>query len=65
MDTALQNALEAAGGPTALARALDVSHQAVIQWKRVPVNRVLAVERITGITRYELRPDIYPRETAA
>jgi DNA-binding transcriptional regulator YdaS (Cro superfamily) len=28
----------------------------------VPVARVLDVERITGITRHELRPDIYPAD---
>ncbi|MGY5812025.1 Cro/CI family transcriptional regulator [Rhizobium sp. LEGMi198b] len=49
-----------AGGPTALARAVGkVSSQAVSQWKQVPVGRVLDVEKATGISRHELRPDVF------
>lgn len=49
-----------AGGPAALAKKLgDVSPQAVSQWKKVPAERVLDVERITGISRHELRPDVF------
>jgi DNA-binding transcriptional regulator YdaS (Cro superfamily) len=54
-------AAEKAGGISALARSLGVSRQAVFQWNRVPAERVLAVETYTGVPRYELRPDIYPR----
>ncbi|MDQ0305303.1 transcriptional regulator [Ancylobacter polymorphus] len=32
--------------------------------RRVPAERVLDVERITGISRHDLRPDLYPREPA-
>ena len=39
-----------------------ISAAAVSQWRRVPAERVLSVERITGIPRRELRPDIYPDE---
>jgi DNA-binding transcriptional regulator YdaS (Cro superfamily) len=60
MDDALQRALTAAGGTVALARAIGVSHQAVVRWSRVPPLRVLAVEKVTGISREILRPDIYP-----
>lgn len=42
-----------------LARALNITRAAVFQWKRVPAERVLDVERITGIPRIELRPDLY------
>lgn len=48
------------GGITRLAAELCISSQAISQWKRVPAERVLDVERITGIPRHELRPDIYP-----
>lgn len=42
-----------------LAASLGISVQAVSQWRRVPGARVLEVERITGVSRYEIRPDIY------
>lgn len=42
---------------------------AISQWLRrgVPAERVLQLERITQgqMTRYELRPDLYPKESAA
>lgn len=54
----------ALGGPSALAAALSqsgerISSQAVSKWFRVPAERVLEVERLTGVSRYELRPDVY------
>ncbi len=42
-----------------MAHELGITHGAISQWDRVPAERVLDVERITGISRYELRPDIY------
>ena len=56
----LGRAIKAIGTMQALADAVGISIQAVSQWKRVPPLRVLEVERITGIPRHELRPDIYP-----
>jgi hypothetical protein len=46
---------------TRLANALDVNHTTVHRWakSRVPAERVLEVERITGIPRTVLRPDLY------
>lgn len=44
---------------SAIARRLRISRQAVSAWKAVPLNRVVAVENITGIDRERLRPDIY------
>ncbi len=58
-DPVLERALQIAGGPKLLAAALDCTPQAVSQWKRVPALRVLAIERITGIPREELRPDLH------
>lgn len=48
------------GRISAIARALGITAWAVAKWRRVPAERVLAVERITGIPRHVLRPDIYP-----
>jgi len=33
--------------------------QSIGKWLEVPPKRVPAVEKITGISRYKLRPDIY------
>ena len=56
---ALKEAIRAAGGVAALAKEISVTSQAVSQWRRVPADRVLAVERATGVPRQRLRPDIY------
>lgn len=48
-----------------VARALKITHGAVSQWKEIPPLRVLDVERVTGISRHELRPDLYPEPEAA
>lgn len=57
---ALIKAKEAAGGNAGMAEKLGgLTSQAVSQWKRVPAGRVLEVERITGISRHHLRPDVF------
>lgn len=53
-------AVQRVGGTTALARALGIEHTALYGWKRIPSERVLDVEILTGIPCCELRPDIYP-----
>jgi len=45
----------------ALARRLKITPQAVSQWKRIPINQLVAVERVTNIKRELLRPDIFRR----
>ena len=61
---ALRRAIEAVGTADRLAAALGISAQAISQWEEVPPLRVLAVERISGVPRHELRPDLYPLEAA-
>ena len=46
-------------GPSMLASRLGISKQAVHQWRQVPATRAREIERITGISREELRPDIF------
>jgi len=48
------------GLQAAISQALGITTGAVAKWKRVPAERVLAVERLSGISRHDLRPDIYP-----
>lgn len=53
-------AIKRAGGPSAVAREFGISPQAVGQWERIPAERVLVLERLSGVPRHLLRPDIYP-----
>lgn len=48
-----------------LAKALGITPGAVHQWKRCPPDRALEVEKITGISRYDLRPDVFGQPEAA
>jgi hypothetical protein len=41
-----------------VARELGLTRAAVLKWKKVPGERLVEIERITGIPRYLLRPDI-------
>lgn len=61
LDTAspIERAIAFAGGASALSRHLRITPQAVLQWRECPPNRVLEVERITGVSRHDLRPDIF------
>ena len=45
-----------------LATRLNISRGSVYKWKwadKIPAERVVAVEAITGIKREELRPDLF------
>jgi DNA-binding transcriptional regulator YdaS (Cro superfamily) len=59
-EQALQRAIAHAGGQRALGRALGITAQSLRKWHKAPAERVLDIERITGISRELLRPDIYP-----
>lgn len=45
----------------ALGDMLGVDKSTVLRWeqRRVPAERVLDIERLTGVSRYELRADIF------
>lgn len=47
------------GRLSALASALGITPAAIPQWKAVPADKLLAVEEHTGISRVDLRPDLY------
>jgi TorA maturation chaperone TorD len=58
-DRGLQEAIRAVGGVTELARRIGISQPSVSNWTRVPAERVLQVEDVSGIARSILRPDLY------
>lgn len=61
-------AVEKAGGQTALALAIGKTQGHVSIWLRreyVPAEMVLPIEAATGVSRHELRPDLYPAEKHA
>jgi len=58
----IEIAVAKAGNTSTLARSLGISHTAVRKWRllgRPPAERVLEIERVTGVSRYELRPDVF------
>jgi TorA maturation chaperone TorD len=58
-DAGLELAIRAAGGVGSLARALGIAQPSVSAWSRIPAERVLAVEALTQVNRFVLRPDLY------
>ena len=47
------------GGPTALARDLGITYQALWKWERVPTEHCARISALSRISRRRLRPDIY------
>ncbi len=68
--TPIDAAIKAAGTQQALADKLGIRSASISEWKsrgRVPAERVLEIETQTGISRHELRPDVFgpaPAESA-
>jgi len=58
-DAGLEQAIRAAGGIASLARGIGIAQPSVSGWSRIPAERVLAVEALTRVNRYILRPDLY------
>ncbi|MCS3807837.1 helix-turn-helix domain-containing protein [Xanthomonas sp. 4461] len=60
--TPLQKAIVAAGSQQNLANQLGIRSASISEWKsrgRIPVERVRLIESVTGISKHELRPDIF------
>lgn len=61
--TLIADVIDRLGGPTKAADALKLKHPSVIlNWRRrkaVPAAYVLAIEGLTGISRHDLRPDVF------
>lgn len=59
MDIGIEKAVKAKGSIAALARAIGITRAAICQWDRIPADRIVEIERLTGVPRSELRPDLY------
>lgn len=62
MRDALEKAVKKEGSRGRVAKKLGISRQATIFWEKlgyVPARHVLALEKMSGVSRYTLRPDIY------
>lgn len=58
-DEGLNRAIDAAGGIGQLACKIGLAQPSVLNWSRVPAQRVVVVEAATGVSREQLRPDLY------
>jgi DNA-binding transcriptional regulator YdaS (Cro superfamily) len=58
---ACKRAIASAGGPSRVARIFKITPSAVHQWQIVSAPRCEMMEAISGISIYELRPDIFVR----
>ena len=48
-----------------VARELGITRASVLKWREIPAHRLLDVERITGIPREALRPDLFRKRACA
>ena len=56
----LMLAAEACGSMAELARRLGMGRSSMQKWETVvPASRVIDIERVTGVPREQLRPDLY------
>jgi len=62
-DAGLSEAIRAAGGVSQLAEKIGISQPSVSNWHKIPAERVLSVEKVTGVSRTALRPDLYPEQS--
>src|SRR6202158_2021403 len=56
-DAGLEQAIKAADGVAS--RAMGIAQPSVSAWSHIPAERVLAVEALTRVHRFILRPDLY------
>lgn len=62
---AWKKAIQRAGTQAKLADLIGKTQGHISTWLRrgyVPAELVLTIEHQTGVSRHELRPDLYPRE---
>lgn len=66
--SALAQAVNVLGSQASMASLCGLSATAVWKWvngrKHLPAEHVLKVEAATGVSRHDLRPDLYPHESS-
>lgn len=55
----IRTAADRIGGVPRLAERIGVTRQAIYQWREVPVERIADIAAVTGVSRADLRPDLY------
>ncbi len=65
----LMKAVKKVGSQTKLAAAINTTQQNIWWWlyqaNAINAEYVIAIEKVSGVSRHELRPDIYPKDEAA
>ncbi|NQY33603.1 MAG: helix-turn-helix domain-containing protein [Alteromonadaceae bacterium] len=65
----LMKAVKKLGSQTKLAAAINTTQQNIWWWlyeaNSINAEFVIAIEKASGVSRHELRPDIYPKDEAA
>ena len=56
---AVDEAIRASGSLKKVAERLGITSQAISQWDKIPPRHVLSIEALSGVSRHDLRPDIY------
>lgn len=56
---ACKKAVKKIGGFTRTGRALGITPQAVYKWEVVPLDWLDQIIKLSGLTKFDLRPDIY------
>ncbi|EIZ83657.1 hypothetical protein WYO_3670 [Methylobacterium sp. GXF4] len=62
---AMRRAVNAAGGAARLAQQLGLHVSTVTGWVFCPTGHVDTVAAVTGVSRNDLRPDLFPRADTA
>ena len=58
-DPGLSEAIRAVGGVSELARQIGISQPSISNWTRIPAERVVSIEAVSGVDRAILWPDLY------
>ena len=60
----VESAIEKAGSTRSLARRCGVSQPAVMKWlyENCPAERAVQMERLVGVAREDIRPDLFKWE---